>query len=146
MGLDFFRSFICCGRAPLETPRSACLRVAMLIVLASAFIYGAATRFISCLGRTSQPFTFQVFSWPGQLRRSGIRSMAWSPILAVLLMIGSRLSLMLRFAADYRKDDYCSASRLAIQALAAGQVVWWSADPQKPPLWAERGKGTARAI
>jgi hypothetical protein len=44
---------------------------------------------------------------------------------------GTARRLRLRFSADYRKDDYRSASRIAHTALAAGQVVWWSADPEE---------------
>jgi hypothetical protein len=40
-------------------------------------------------------------------------------------------SLTLRFSPDYGKDDYRGASRLALGALAAGKVVWWSADPEE---------------
>lgn len=51
-------------------------------------------------------------------------------IASLVLCLGAS-SLMLRFGADYRKDDYRSASRIALSALASGKVVWWSADPQE---------------
>ena len=40
-------------------------------------------------------------------------------------------SLVGRFSADYHKDDYRTASRLALRALDAGKVVWWSADTEE---------------
>jgi hypothetical protein len=52
-------------------------------------------------------------------------------LLAALLVCLGISSLALRFGVDYRKDDYRSASRIALNALAAGQVVWWSADPEE---------------
>jgi hypothetical protein len=51
-----------------------------------------------------------------------------------LLLLGICLfvsSLILRFSPTHRKDDYRTAARLALQALAADKVVWWSADPEE---------------
>jgi hypothetical protein len=46
--------------------------------------------------------------------------------LAVLLFASS---LRLRFASEHRKDDYRAAARIALDAVARGESVWWVADP-----------------
>ena len=51
------------------------------------------------------------------------------PILFAAALTAS--SLMLRFSSNHQKDDYRTACRLAARSLAAGKVVWWSADSEE---------------
>lgn len=49
-----------------------------------------------------------------------------------LLLIGLTISsLVVRFDAQYAKDDYRTAARLARRALDAGKTIWWSADNEE---------------
>ncbi len=52
--------------------------------------------------------------------------------LCVALLAGlAASSLTLRFDQKYAKDDYRGAAAIARRALDAGQIVWWSADPEE---------------
>lgn len=50
---------------------------------------------------------------------------------AWLLLALTISSLVIRFDERYAKDDYRSASQLALRALDAGRTVWWSADDEE---------------
>lgn len=52
----------------------------------------------------------------------------WIPILMGLLWLGS--SLGVRFSPRFAKDDYREAARVAAEALARGESVWWAADAE----------------
>jgi hypothetical protein len=62
---------------------------------------------------------------------SGGRSSGRVPptIVCVLALLLLASSLRLRFASEHRKDDYRSAARIALDAVARGESVWWVADP-----------------
>ena len=58
--------------------------------------------------------------------RGSLGSRTWASGF-VVLSLASCLSL--RWAGRHAKDDYRAAAALATNALAAGEVVWWAADP-----------------
>jgi hypothetical protein len=76
------------------------------------------------------------------------RGAAWRRWVAAGYLVLSLLScLSLRFASRHAKDDYRSAASMARDALARGEVVWWSAYNQGAgayslPLDEEAMKGT----
>ena len=60
---------------------------------------------------------------PGRFRFAG-----WMPLLLGLLWLAS--SLGVRFSPRFAKDDYREAARVAKEALARGETVWWAANTE----------------
>lgn len=71
-------------------------------------------------------------AWPKRSPASPEAGPAWRQhgLAAALLVVLLVSSLTLRLSPRHRKDDYRGAAALALQALANGRTVWWSADPE----------------
>lgn len=66
---------------------------------------------------------------------ASLRRSARSPALRIgvplaLVLVLAASSAQLRWSPRHARDDYRSASEIALAALRAGRDVWWSADPQ----------------
>jgi hypothetical protein len=113
-------------------------RLVLVLVLGSGLLYGAAAaaRF-PFWGRHLAGLLPWVVVLMARAAAPPPGSAAWlkpgwsQGLLAAALIFGlGASSLIVRFGQAYRKDDYRTASALAQQALAAGEIVWWAADSE----------------
>jgi len=117
--------------AARHLPRRASI-AALIFALPPTFLLLAVgyTEHFRLLGRHFMPvfpvvlglFAFAI--WRLRFSHRGLAALA----LVALVGVWLTSSLSLRFSDRHRKDDYRSAARIAKEALARNESVWWSAD------------------
>jgi hypothetical protein len=81
------------------------------------------------LGRHFAPLAPLLICWLAfGLRELWTRGKGWRLLAAALVLLELASALSLRFASRHAKDDYREAARLAREAVARDQNVWWCAD------------------
>jgi hypothetical protein len=115
--------------------REPVFRIALAFALATAIALfaGAAVARFPFWGRHLAPILGGTALLAALAVSGPTRIPRWHKgVVASLLLVGLlSSSLMLRFSARHQKDDYRTAVILARQALAAGRIVWWSADREE---------------
>lgn len=122
----WFRLKQFCSTRTILCVVAGCVAVALFLIAV-----GISSRF-RLLGRHCIPLAPVILYPLGCGLASAWERRGWAGRSAVagFVLLGLTSCLLLRFDLRHAKDDYRGAARLARQAAAKGEVVWWNADEQ----------------